>query len=102
MPIETFDLRALGATLPVDRDHPLTEAAEGAVVLIRLAPQQDAFPEEVHEARETIVCLEGRLALQAGAERVEIAAGQCCRVPPGLTHRWAADSAGLVLVHFGS
>lgn len=102
MNLEKLDLRALGASLAVDRDHVLTESAEGAAVLIRLAPQDVSYPEEKHDARENIVCLEGRLALLVGDERVEIAAGQCCRVPAGLAHRWANDSSGLVLVHFGS
>lgn len=102
MSVEKLDLRLLGASLPIDRDHRLTEAAEGAVVLIRLAPQGAPFPEENHDARETILCLEGRVALLAGTGRTEITAGQCCRIPAGLAHRWSDDSAGLVLVHFGS
>ncbi|MGH6930836.1 MAG: cupin domain-containing protein [Dongiaceae bacterium] len=102
MMLEKLDILSLGNGLAVDRDHALTDNASGAVVLIRLAPRKSPFPEEKHHTRENIVCLEGRLALLAGVERVEISAGQCCRVPAGLAHRWASDSAGLVLVHFGN
>ena len=101
MKIDKIDLRKLGATLAVDSDHALTTAPRGAVVLIRLAPQDNAYPEERHEAREGIVCLEGRLALVADGERVDLSQGECCRVPVGLAHRWSSESNGLVLVHFG-
>jgi quercetin dioxygenase-like cupin family protein len=102
MKVERIDLKSLGASLAIDCDYVLTESAVGAVVLIRLGPQDTPFPEEKHNSCENIICLDGRVALLAGPERIEVGLGECCRVPAGLAHRWASDSAGLVLVHFGS
>ena len=50
---------------------------------------------------ERIVVLAGRVALETAQQRVEVAAGQMACIPPGLSHHYAADSDGQVLVLFG-
>lgn len=60
MTIEIIDLVAVGKTLPVDTDHPITTTVEGGVLIIRLEPGR-TYPTEVHHRRtETILALSGR------------------------------------------
>ncbi|HYE01534.1 MAG TPA: cupin domain-containing protein [Alphaproteobacteria bacterium] len=97
--IEVLDLAALGQGLPVDTDHAITAKAAGPVLIIRLAPGE--YPTESHKGRiETITALTGRFSIEAAGGRWDVAQGQCCRIPPGLEHRWGADSEAVVLVHF--
>lgn len=99
--VEVLDLIALGRTLPVDTDHPLTKALAGEVLLIRLEPGR-AYPTEVHHhATETIVALSGSFVIEAAGQSYAIGQGRCCRIPPGLEHRWGTQSEAVVQVHFG-
>jgi len=100
--IEVIDLVALGRSLPVDTDHPISADLKGAVLVIRLEPGR-AYPTEVHEhATETILALAGRFVIEAGGQPYAVSQGQCCRIPPGLEHRWGPDSDAVVKVHFGT
>lgn len=99
--VEVLDLVALGRSLPVDTDHPISTDLKGEVLLIRLEAGR-AYPTEVHHhATETIVALAGRFVIQAGGRSYAVSEGQCCRIPPGLEHRWGPDSDAVVRVHFG-
>lgn len=102
MSIEVLDLVELAQSVPVDTDHPITSNPVGEVLIIRLGPGYD-YPEEVHAgATETITALSGRFAIIADGKSYPVHQGQCCRIPPGLHHRWAAESEAIVLVHFGT
>ena len=100
--IEVLDLISLAQATPVDTDRPISEDLIGAMLLIRLAPG-GGYPVETHaHATETITALSGRFAILAGDKSYSVSQGQCCRIPPGLEHRWAPDSEAVVLVHFGT
>jgi len=100
--VEVLDLVALGRSLPVDTDHPISADLKGEVLLIRLEPGR-AYPTEVHHhATETILALSGRFVIQADGRSYAVSQGQCCRIPPGLEHRWGPDSDAVVQVHFGT
>lgn len=107
MPIEVLDLVELAQGVPIDTDHPITTDLVGDVLIIRLAASPDNprpdYPEEVHAgATETITALSGRFAILAEGKTYPVRQGQCCRIPPGLHHRWAPESDAVVLVHFGA
>jgi mannose-6-phosphate isomerase-like protein (cupin superfamily) len=112
MPIEVLDLVALAQGVPVDTDRPITADPMGDVLIIRLSPQSEFpghdfpgrdYPDEVHgHATETITALAGQFAIIAGGKSYAVRQGQCCRIPPGLHHRWATQSDAVVLVHFGA
>lgn len=101
MPIEVLDLIDLAKAAPVDTDQPITADLKGDVLIIRLEAGRD-YPSETHDdATETITALSGRFAILAEGRSYAVRQGQCCRIPPGLAHRWAPDSEAVVLVHFG-
>lgn len=102
MPIEILDLIDLAKALPADTDRAITTNLEGDAVIIRLEAGLD-YPMEVHDhATETITALSGCFAILADGRSHAVRQGQCCRIPPGLAHRWAAESEAVVLVHFGT
>ena len=102
MPIEILDLIHLGQELPVDTDRAITTDLKGEVLIIRLAAGRD-YPVESHaHATETITALSGHFAILAAGKTYPVRQGQCCRIPPGLEHRWAPESEAVVLVHFGT
>lgn len=107
MSIEVLDLVDLAQGLPVDTDHAITGNLVGDVLIIRLSPTNNAsgrhYPEEVHaDATETITALSGSFAIIAEGKSYPVRQGQCCRIPPGLHHRWSPESDAVVLVHFGT
>jgi|GEM_PF-2084802 len=89
-------LAAEGVALPADKDHLLARTAPGALLLIHVPPGDYAF--EVHRAAEYIVCLDGVLVLESeDGGRCAVPAGAMAEVPPGLRHRFAADSRAVIL-----
>ena len=100
--IEVLDLVALGQSVPPDTDRPITTDIKGDVLVIRLEPGRTYPPEKHDHATETITALRGRFTIEAGGKSHAVAQGQCCRIPPGLEHRWASESDAVVLVHFGT
>lgn len=107
MAIDVLDLVALAQSVPVDTDHPITTDPVGDVLIIRLSPQSNTsgchYPEEVHAGvTETITALAGQFAIIAEGKSYPVRQGQCCRIPPGLRHRWSSESEAVVLVHFGA
>lgn len=101
MSVEVLDLLALADTLPADTDRAVTANLKGEALIIRLEAGRE-YPLEVHgHATETIVALSGRFVILAGGQAFGVRQGQCCRIPPGLEHRWASESEAVVLVHFG-
>lgn len=102
MSVEILDLVDLAKAMPVDTDRAITTDLVGDVLIIRLEAGRD-YPIEVHHhATETITSLSGRFAIFAEGKSYSVSQGQCCRIPPGLEHRWASDSEAVVLVHFGA
>lgn len=100
--VEVLDLVGLGRSLAIDTDHAITSGIKGDVLLLHLVPGR-TYPAEVHgHAVETIVALAGRFVIEAAGSSYAVTAGQCCRIPPGLEHRWSTDSDAVVLVHFGT
>jgi quercetin dioxygenase-like cupin family protein len=102
MDIEVIDLVAQATTLPPDNEKIIGPALTGDLLLIRLAP--GSYPIEWHEGRtEIITALRGRFGIVAeDGSSWYITPGQCCRIPPGLTHHWAPDSDATVLVAFAA
>ncbi len=99
--ITVTDLAVLGRSLAVDTDHLLTRLQDGAALLIHLAPPAD-YPYESHKVEERIVCIQGKLNLETEAGTCyALLAGQMALIPPGLRHRFAADSDGVILTLFG-
>ena len=100
MDIEVIDLVGASAKLPPDQEQVIGPALTGDLLLIRLEP--GSYPVECHAGRtEIITALRGRFGIVTEDGRAwQIAQGQCCRIPPGLTHRWAPDSDATVLVAF--
>ena len=93
-------LPATGRSLAADSDHLLARTSPGALLLIHLPPGAYAF--EQHAMPEYIVCLQGRLQMEAereaeGGARCSATAGEMIEVPPGLSHRFAADCDAVVL-----
>jgi len=100
--VEVLDLVTVGRSLPADTDHAITGNLKGKVLLIRLEPGR-AYPTEIHQhATETILALSGRFVIEADGHSYAVSQGQCCRIPPGLEHRWGSDSDAVVQVHFGT
>ncbi|HEV8689523.1 MAG TPA: cupin domain-containing protein [Ideonella sp.] len=89
-------LPATGRTLAADSDHLVARTSPGALLLIHLPPGAYAF--EHHAMPEYIVCLQGSLQMEAeGGARCSAAVGEVIEVPPGLSHRFAADCDAVVL-----
>jgi quercetin dioxygenase-like cupin family protein len=69
------------------------EAAGGRFALIEfLFPHHASPPLHTHPQDESYVVLDGRLTLQAGDERFELAAGASAVVPMGVGHTFRVDS----------
>lgn len=102
MDIDVIDLIERAKALPPDHEHLLGGALTGDLLLIRLEP--GSYPVEWHDGRvEIITALRGRFALLTeDGHSWPVTQGQCCRVPPGLKHRWAPDSDAMVLVAFAT
>jgi quercetin dioxygenase-like cupin family protein len=100
MDIEIVDLVAGATALPPDQEQIVGETLTGDLLLIRLEPGD--YPPECHDGRiEIITALSGQFGIATEDGRLfPVRQGQCCRIPPGLRHRWAADSAATVLVAF--
>lgn len=89
-------LPATGRDLPADTDHLLAQTSTGALLLIHIPPGSYAL--ERHAMPEYIVCLQGRLQMEAkGGERCSASAGEMIEVPAGLSHRFAADCDAVVM-----
>ena len=100
MAIEVIDLQREAAALPPDQEKIIGASLTGDLLLIRLEPGD--YPIECHAGRtEVITALRGRFGIATEDGGLwSIAEGQCCRIPPGLRHRWAPDSEATVLVAF--
>lgn len=90
--------------LGVDQDDLLSKLAAPSVLLIRLAPQE--FPFETHQVQERILCLQGVFSLDhyVGDEplrSVRVPQGSLALIPPGVTHRFSADSEAVILTLYG-
>ena len=69
------------------------EASEGRFALIEfLFPRNASPPLHSHPQDESYIVLEGRLTLQAGAERFELTAGGTAVVPMGVPHTFRVES----------
>lgn len=100
MAIEVIDLVKEATALPPDQEQVIGPALTGDLLLIRLAPGD--YPIECHEGRtEIITALRGRFGIATEDGGLwSVGQGQCCRIPPGLRHRWAPDSDATVLAAF--
>lgn len=100
MDVEVVDLVERAGTLPPDREEVAGAALIGDLLLIRLEPGD--YPIECHDGRiEIITALRGRFGIATEDGRLwSIGQGQCCRIRPGLRHRWSTDSDATVLVLF--
>jgi quercetin dioxygenase-like cupin family protein len=69
------------------------EAVEGRYALIEfLFPRHASPPLHTHPQDESYIVLDGRLTVQAGADRFELAAGAAAAVPRGVAHTFRVDS----------
>jgi mannose-6-phosphate isomerase-like protein (cupin superfamily) len=102
MDIEIVDLVARATALPPDQEKVVGAALTGDLLLIRL--EAGDYPLECHDDRiEIITALSGQFSITTEDGRsFPVRQGQCCRIPPGLRHRWAADSVATVLVAFAA
>jgi mannose-6-phosphate isomerase-like protein (cupin superfamily) len=100
--IEILDLVDHAKKLPPDQEDCVGEALAGDLLLIRLEPGD--YPIECHPDRtEIITALCGQFGiLTEDGRRWTASQGQCCRIPPGLRHRWAPESDATVLVVFAA
>lgn len=75
-------------------------ASTGGAFLIgeaRLEPDEPCPPLHVHRHEyEAIYIIEGTLTVELGGERLELHAGDCLVMPPGVPHRFANLSDGPV------
>lgn len=87
----TFILHRLpeqGRTLVADQDYLLAQVGPAQLLLIHLPP--GAYAYERHARAEYLLCLRGRLVLEAeGGEQVCAAEGEMVEVCPGVVHRFA-------------
>ena len=102
MAIEIVDLVKEAQALPPDSEKTVGENLLGDLLLIRLEPGD--YPTECHEGRtEIITALRGQFAiLTEDGRQWPVSQGQCCRIPPGLRHRWAPNSDATVVVAFAA
>ena len=69
------------------------EASDGRFALIEFLFPRDASPPlHTHPQDESYIVLEGRLTVQAGEQRFELAAGAAAVVPMGVAHTFRVDS----------
>src|SRR4051794_18661052 len=69
------------------------EAVDGRYSLIEfLFPRGASPPRHTHPQDESYVVLDGRITVQAGAQRFELAAGGTAAVPMGVAHTFRVDS----------
>ena len=69
------------------------EAVDGRYALLEfLFPHGASPPLHTHPQDESYVVLEGRLTIQAGDDRFELAAGGVAAVPTGVPHTFRVDS----------
>lgn len=95
-----LDLKQLGNSLEVDKDHVLKELNNGSFILINLKEKE--YPYEVHEkVEEMIIAFQGSFILETEVESVEIPEGFMITVPKGVKHRFGKNSNALILVAFG-
>jgi quercetin dioxygenase-like cupin family protein len=69
------------------------EASDGRFALIEfLFPRHTSPPLHTHPQDETYIVQEGRLTVQAGEQRFELAPGEVAVVPMGVEHTFRVDS----------
>jgi quercetin dioxygenase-like cupin family protein len=69
------------------------EASDGRFALIEFVFPRDASPPlHTHPQDESYIVQEGRLTVQAGDQRFELAAGAAAVVPMGVEHTFRVDS----------
>jgi quercetin dioxygenase-like cupin family protein len=69
------------------------EATGGRLAVIEfLLPHNASPPLHTHPQDESYVVLEGRMTVQAGPDRIELAAGDTAVVPIGVAHSFRVDS----------
>src|SRR3954465_3371060 len=69
------------------------EAVDGRYALIEfLFPRDASPPRHTHPQDESYVVLDGRITVQAGAQRFELAPGGAAAVPMGVAHTFRVDS----------
>jgi quercetin dioxygenase-like cupin family protein len=69
------------------------EASDGRFALIEFVFPRDASPPlHTHPQDESYIVQEGRLTVQAGEQRFELAAGAAAVVPMGVEHTFRVDS----------
>jgi quercetin dioxygenase-like cupin family protein len=69
------------------------EAVDGRLAVIEfLFPRHASPPLHTHPQDESYVVLDGRLTVQAGAERFELGTGGIAVVPMGVAHSFRVDS----------
>lgn len=100
MDIEVIDLVEGAKSLPPDQERAIGKVLIGDLLLIRLEPGD--YPIERHDGRiEIITTLRGQFSIVTeNGRQWPVMQGQCCRIPPGLPHRWASTSNATVLVAF--
>ncbi|MGF1429100.1 cupin domain-containing protein [Kitasatospora sp. LaBMicrA B282] len=92
-----IDLPATAAALPLAwHSRVLGEVADACVKVLRMDGR--AVPEEVHEAAEVLVVLEGHLELEVAGEPVRVVAGELYRVPAGVRHAVRPGSRGTLVI----
>ena len=85
-----------GRALEADSDHLLARTSAGALLLIHIPP--GAYALERHAMPEYIVCLQGVLKMETeDGKACSAAVGEMIEVPPGLSHRFAADCDAVVM-----
>ena len=69
------------------------EASEGRFALIEfLFPRHASPPLHTHPQDESYIVLEGKLTVEAGEQRFELAPGATAVVPMGIAHTFRVDS----------
>lgn len=85
-----------GRSLPPDCDHLLAKIQPAQLLLINITPGVYAY--EHHPCSEYLLCMSGRLILETDTGlQASISQGQMIEIPPGLKHRFAAESDAVIV-----
>ncbi len=98
-PGQAIDLQPLGSALAASASHAILKA--DALELIRLVLREGkSVPAHRTPGESTLLCLEGRLAIEGAAGSVELAAGQLVLLAAGSEHSIHAleDASALLTI----
>lgn len=91
-----YSLAEQGRALPPDCDHLLAKIQPAQLLLINIPPGVYAY--EHHSCSEYLLCMSGRLILETdNGLKATISQGQMMEIPPGLKHRFAAESDAVIV-----